>query len=126
LQRLGGVGGALAAHADRVLADLSAPDLKVARGKLAWTSALSKLVQAGVYAQRGKTEQAICALEAAVTELDAAEMKLYAAAARRRLGALMGGDAGAGHIAAGDAFMDRQKVTDNARITAVLAPGFVD
>jgi hypothetical protein len=99
---------------------------RMAQSKLAWTSALSKLLQAGVSAHRGQTEQAIRMLEAAVAELDEAEMKLYAAAARRRLGALMGGDAGAELIAAANTFMQQQNVTDPTRMTAMLAPGFKD
>jgi hypothetical protein len=51
---------------------------------------------------------------------------MFAAAARRRLGALVQGDDGDQLAAAADAAMADQGIRDPRRMTAVLAPGFSD
>lgn len=91
---------------------------------LAWTAALAELVRAGAAAQRGGTEEAIKRLRRAMSALDAEQMQLYAAATRRRLGALIGGDEGQALTAEGTGFMETQGLVDPARTTAMLAPGF--
>jgi hypothetical protein len=48
----------------------------------------------------------------------------HAAAARRRLGRLVGGDEGATLVGAADAWMHAQDVRRPERMTAVLTPGF--
>jgi eukaryotic-like serine/threonine-protein kinase len=50
-------------------------------------------------------------------------MSLHAAAARRGLGALVGGDEGAGMIAEAEAAMQGEGVKNPARMAAMLAPG---
>ena len=52
-------------------------------------------------------------------------MRLHAAAARRRLGGLIGGEAGRALVAEADAWMAGQ-VRNPPRTTAMLAPGFAD
>jgi len=53
-------------------------------------------------------------------------MALYAAAARRRLGTLLGGDAGLALREAADRWMASEKIRAPARFTAIFAPGFRD
>jgi hypothetical protein len=53
-------------------------------------------------------------------------MNLFAAAARRRLGQLLGGNCGQALIAQADAWMAGQGIVNPARMTAMLAPGFPD
>jgi hypothetical protein len=50
-------------------------------------------------------------------------MRLYAAAARRRLGELIGGDEGKGLIAAGDAVMRAERIEDLDAVTEMLCAG---
>jgi hypothetical protein len=109
----------------RLLAQVSKDARRLSRRKLAWTSALSLLLQAGVAAQRGEGGDVAGKLESVIAALDAADMRLYAAAARRRLGSLLGGDEGAAHLAAGNDYMAQQGVKDPERMTAILAPGLL-
>ena len=51
-------------------------------------------------------------------------MPLYAAVARRRLGALLGGDAGRDLVAQADSWMAGQGIVNPSRMTALFAPGF--
>jgi tetratricopeptide (TPR) repeat protein len=110
----------------RFLSVASKDARRLSRRKLPLTTALAGLLRAGVAAQRGKTDEAVTQLEEAINSLDAADTRLYSAAARRRLGVLVGGDAGEAHLAAGNAFMEAQGVKDPERMTAMLVPGFGD
>ncbi|HKW02173.1 MAG TPA: hypothetical protein VJN96_20290, partial [Vicinamibacterales bacterium] len=51
------------------------------------------------------------------------DMRLCAAAARRRRGELLGGTEGRAAIAAVDAWMAANTIKNPARMTAMLAPG---
>ena len=93
------------------------------REKTRWGDALAILLRAGVAATQGETARALSLLEPAETGLAAADMALHAAAARRRRGELLGGDAGRGLVAAADAWMADQTIRNPARMTAMLAPG---
>ena len=83
-----------------------------------WATPLAALRHAGVAASRGDTEGAARLLPAAIRDFDAAEMTLYATAARVRLEQL-GGDA--------TATMQRLRlrgVVNPDRVVEMLAPGF--
>ena len=88
-----------------------------------WGGPLALLLRAGVAATRGETSRAGPLLESAEAGLMAAEMALHAAAARRRRGELIGGEAGRGLVAAADAWMAGQSIKNPERMTAMLAPG---
>jgi len=81
------------------------------------------MVQAGAAATRGETEAALRFLASAEAGFTATSMALHAAAARRRRGELMGGDAGRELTAGADAWMIGQSVKAPQRMAAVLAPG---
>jgi hypothetical protein len=81
------------------------------------------LVEAGVAGVRGDGRAADL-LATATAELDAVDMPLAAAAARRRLGILLGGDRGRELAAAADGWMASRGVRNPARMTAALVPGF--
>ena len=90
--------------------------------RMAWSDALAAMVRAGVVLTRGDRSAAIALLESSVRGFDAADMGLHAAAARRRLGALVGGERGRETAALSDAFMAAQRIKEPARLTAMLAP----
>jgi eukaryotic-like serine/threonine-protein kinase len=108
---------ALARRADRDGARLE-------RIEADWTRPVGALVRAGAAALRGDERAAIDRLRAAVRDFDAAGMRLYAAAARRRHGELLGGVEGRALVAAADQFMMDQGIQDPGRMAQAIAPGF--
>jgi hypothetical protein len=75
---------------------------------------------------RGRDASARAHVEKAVRQFDEAQMRLYAAVARRRLGQLRGGDGGRALLAEADAWMNAQGVRDASKLSRVIAPGFPD
>lgn len=63
-------------------------------------------------------------LEAAIAGFDASEVALSAAAARRRLGEVLGGDEGRALVRTADEAMARLGATRPDRMAALFAPGF--
>jgi hypothetical protein len=96
---------------------------KILRERTHWGNPLALLLRAGAAATRGDGDDAITLLDSAETGFGAADMALHAAAARRRRGELMGGDAGRSLVASADAWMSGQKIKNPERMTAMLAPG---
>jgi hypothetical protein len=94
------------------------------RQRVAWASAMAHLYRAGVASVRGDADGAVARLNAAAAAYDAVDMGLYAAAARRHLGGLLGGDEGRALIATADVWMTGQEVRNPARMAASIAPGF--
>ena len=60
----------------------------------------------------------------AVDGFEAADMALYAAAARRRLGELRGGDEGRELIRQSEEWMSKQQIKNPVAVTNLMAPGF--
>ena len=89
-----------------------------------WSQASARLVRAALAWNRGDDVVAADLLTEAAGRFDAIPMALCAAAARRRLGVLVGGDRGAALVTAADTWMRGQEVRDPVRMTEVYAPGF--
>ena len=89
-----------------------------------WAAPLARLILAAVDAREGHVARAMITLERAEHELEAAEMKLFLAAARHRRGELVGGAAGSALMAQARETMTSESVVDPARTTELLAPGF--
>jgi hypothetical protein len=87
-----------------------------------WGDALARLLRAGLACARGDTAGARALLADAVRRLEEVDMGLHAAAARRRLGQLTGGEEGRKLIEEADAWMAAQQVRNPARMTVLLAP----
>ena len=97
---------------------------RLQREKTARSEALARLVGAGIAFARPDRRLAERLMRVAAEQLDAIEMRLYAAAARRRLGQLLGGDQGREMIVQADVWMTGQGIKNPARMTAMLVPGF--
>jgi hypothetical protein len=92
------------------------------REGMAWASALAYPIKAGVAAARGDRSLAAALLAEAVKQLEAADMNLYAAASRRRLGEILGGDEGRAEVERADSWMKKQTIQNPARMADVFAP----
>jgi hypothetical protein len=102
-------------------------DAKVlARTAMPWARVMSNLIRAGVEAVRGGKgrENAVPLLRATIDEAEALSMMFWWASAKRGLGLLVGGDEGAEHVRAADAWMVSQGVKRPEKMCAILAPGF--
>jgi len=91
---------------------------------MSWSDALAQLLSAGVAGTCGNTGRATKLLAEAAARFEAVDMPLYAAAAHRRLGQLLGGDEGRSLVAKADAWMRGQNIKNPARMGAIFAPGF--
>jgi serine/threonine protein kinase/tetratricopeptide (TPR) repeat protein len=89
-----------------------------------WATPLGHLLRAGVASLRGRRDRAIVLLREAIYGFESADMSLYAAAARRRLASLVGGDEGESLLAQTDAWFREQQVTNVEALTAMVAPGY--
>jgi hypothetical protein len=93
--------------------------------RVAWADAFADLVAAGA-ADHSEHPAAVDLTARALERLESCGFMLYAAAARRRFGALVGGTTGQQAIAAADSWMNAQGVVSPVRMTSMLAPGFRD
>ncbi|WP_437809679.1 ATP-binding protein [Sorangium sp. So ce1078] len=96
----------------------------LARERTVWSDPFVPLLRAGAAELRGEREEAILQLEAAAAGFDAADMPLYAAAARRQASELIGGEKGLQRLLVADAVMARERIKSPAKWAAMLAPGF--
>jgi serine/threonine protein kinase len=108
---------------EELLAEAARDVRRVRREATPWGGALATLVEAGLAATRGDRSRALALVDAAESGCDAAQMGLCAAAARRRRGELLGGEAGQALVEAADEWMRQRDIRNPARMTALLAPG---
>ena len=92
------------------------------REGMAWSRALACPIRAGIAAARGDRSRAATLFAEAVTQLEAVDMNLYAAASRRRLGEILGGDEGRAQVERADSWMRQQTIQNPARMADVFAP----
>jgi tetratricopeptide (TPR) repeat protein len=97
---------------------------RVERERIPSKTALATLLRAGIAGALSDTDRAATLLRAAAPAIDAADMALNAAAARRTLGKLLGGDEGRALVDQAEAWMRSESIKNPARMTAMLAPGF--
>lgn len=97
---------------------------RLEREGLPWSSALARLVRAGIAALRGDATGSRKLLADAARLSDLAAMRLHAAAARRQLGELVGGTEGKALVAHADLWMAGQGIQAPGRMAGLLVPGF--
>ncbi|HLE61639.1 MAG TPA: AAA family ATPase, partial [Pyrinomonadaceae bacterium] len=97
---------------------------KIQKEPLQWAEPLAALIRAAIAAARGDKPTAVTFLLRALEGFSTANMALYEAASRRRLGEAVGGERGRQLIAEANNWMARQRIQNPARMTQMLAPGF--
>lgn len=97
---------------------------RIEREKAAWATPFASLVRAGIANRKGDKELAGRLLSEAATTFKQQDMELYAAASRRRLGEMVGGDHGYQLLAETSAWMSSQRIKNPDAMTRMLAPGF--
>jgi hypothetical protein len=97
---------------------------RLAREGAPWAAALGELLRAGVADVRGDAQGAASHFALAIAALDATDMALYAAAARRRHGELLGGAEGSALVDAAGMWMEGQTIRHPGRMTRMLVPSF--
>jgi serine/threonine protein kinase/tetratricopeptide (TPR) repeat protein len=96
---------------------------RLERGHDLWTSGLAALVRGCAENAAGNRDAAIAAFRSAVERTEATDMRVHAAAARYRLGQLLGGDDGGALVQSATETMLQQGVRVPERWAAIHAPG---
>jgi hypothetical protein len=96
----------------------------LSREKLRYAPALGRLLEAGAASVRRQRTSALAALDAAIPDLDGADLGYLAACARHSKGSLVGGSAGAALVDRARAFFSSEDIVNPARCLAMSAPGF--
>ncbi len=97
---------------------------RIAREKTPYGRPMVELLEGGGAFLAGDRETAIRHLRLAAEGFDTVDMRHFAAAARRRYGELIAGDAGTDRIAKADRWLRQQQIQRPDRMVAMLAPGF--
>jgi hypothetical protein len=111
-------------HAPTLLVVARDEARRLAGEGMRWSEPLSRLVNAAVAYAEGDTVVAAQRLAGAADGFDLADMKVYAAAARRQLGALLEGERGRELIRQADEAMMTRAVKNPRRLTQMYAPGY--
>src|SRR5882724_4459764 len=96
----------------------------IANEQMIWSNPLAMLIHSGLARRRGDDARAVALVSQAIDGFEAADMALYAATARRRLGEIVGGDRGAELISHADDWMSKQQIKNPAAVANLMAPGF--
>jgi hypothetical protein len=109
---------------DELLKAAAADARRIFSEKAPWSDPMAELLMAGVERQRGDLDKTKGALERAVRGFDAADMRLWATAARRRLAEVTGGESGKATVERCDEEMKKKAVKEPEKMVRMLAPGF--
>ena len=99
---------------------------RIARERMHWSDPIGLLLRAGIAYVEGSTPLALRFLHDAADRFTRADMKLYVAVARRRIGALQDDEHGRELQRQADEWMAAQNIKNPACLTRMLAPGFPD
>jgi hypothetical protein len=117
--RQGEPAGPLLQHAERTARVLD-------RQRLPWADAFAAHLRAGIASIRGDEAASVSLLRRAIEGFDHGGLNLYAAASRRVLGRLVGGDEGRALIARCDDWMAGQGIRVPEKMVRACVSGFAD
>jgi eukaryotic-like serine/threonine-protein kinase len=109
---------------DRFLAVARQSTRRLAREKMPWSEPIASLLTAAIAHVESRPNTAIEHLAAALQGFERADMKLYAAVARRCLGQLTSGFPAEQYRREAGAWMATQGIVNPSRMTQLIAPGF--
>ena len=110
----------------RLLSIARAGARRIAKERMPWSDPIALLLKAGIAYLEGSPALAARYLQEAVDGFGCADMKLYAAVARRRLGALQDDEQGRDLQRQAEEWMAAQHIKNPAAMTRMLAPGLPD
>ncbi len=105
------------------LAEARKLSAQLERERMPWTAPLAAMLAASAANVEGDVAQSVSALRRAADLAKAADMSLYAAAARYQLGRLLGGTEGKRLVESSDDVMVTQEIRAPARFATMLVPG---
>jgi tetratricopeptide (TPR) repeat protein len=97
---------------------------KLEKENMDWAKPFGAVIRSSIAHQRNQHAEATTLLSAAVQGFERADMRLFAAGSRRRLGELFGDERGRRFVAEADAWMTGQRIKNPERMTRMLVPGF--
>jgi serine/threonine protein kinase/tetratricopeptide (TPR) repeat protein len=97
---------------------------RIAHENMAYANPYAELICAGIARRRGDDVSAVTLLEKALKEFETANMRLYAAVARHRLGEMIAGDRGRELREEATEWMSRQLIKNPEKMMNLMAPGF--
>jgi hypothetical protein len=110
----------------RFLSVARAEARRIARVRRPWSDPIALLLRAGIASVEDNPPLALRCLHDAANRFDRADMKLYAAVARRRIGMLQDDAPGRELQRQAEEWMAAQHIKNPACMTRMLAPGFPD
>ena len=99
---------------------------RITNERMPWSDPIALLLRAGVEYLKGDVALSLRILHDAVDRFERADMKLYAAVARLRIGELQRDAGGRERHERGVAWMAEQNIKNPAAFSRMLAPGFPD
>ena len=99
---------------------------RIARERMPWSDPIALLLSAAVAYLEGQAADALAHLQDALDRFSRADMNLYAAVTRRRLGALQDDEGGREQMRQARDWMAAQQIKNPVAMTRMLAPGFPD
>ena len=99
---------------------------RIASERRPWSDPIALLLRGGIAYVEGSTPLALRYLHDAADRFDRADMKLYAAVVRRRIGTLQDDAPGRELLRQAEAWMATQHIKNPLCMTRMLAPGFPD
>jgi hypothetical protein len=99
---------------------------RIARERMQWSDPIALLLEAAIAHLEGRNSLAVRHLHDAAGRFDHADMKLYAAVARCRIGALQNDEHGRELRRQAEEWMASENIRNPTCMTRMLAPGFPD
>lgn len=120
----GSIMSAAASGSRSLLAAAAADARRIEKHSVSYAQALAELIHAGLAQQLGDESAALERLKHAEFQLQQSDLRLHAAAARRRLGQLIAGARGQELVRSCDEWMANQGIRNPARTANAIVPGF--